>query len=50
MVLVCFGFCSNVNRTFCAANSGHPDQMQHCVARLGLCGLPIASYKLIWDN
>ena len=35
-----------VNRPFCSANSGDPDQMQHCAAsHLGLCCLPISSHR-----
>ena len=36
---------SNVNRTLCSANSGDPEQMQHCASsHLGLCCLPISSH------
>ena len=35
-----------VNRPFCSANNGDPDQMQHCAAsHLDLCCLPISSHK-----
>ena len=38
------------NRPFCSANSGDPDQVQHCAAsHLGLCCLPISSHKRTLD-
>ena len=41
-----FRFSSHFNRTFCAANRGDPDPMQHCVAsHLGLPCLPMMSPK-----